>query len=500
MMLKNQMKKEIKTSQVLQTDASKSRVISSLIWKFLERGGTQGVQFVVQIVLARLLVPSDYGILAILMVFIEFANIFVQSGFNTALIQKQNADFIDFSTVFWISLIISTIFYILIFISSTFIARFYKNDTLSAELRVLSIILFFCSLNSIQNALVSKTMQFKRLFFSSLGGTVVSGIFGICFAKLGLGVWSLIIQQLTNNFIISAILWNTVKWRPIFKIDIKRAKSLFSFGEKLFSSSLLAATIRHTYSIVIGRLFSSAELGCFNRGEQFPAVIMSNIDSSIQGVMLPTLSSKINEEGNFKRILRRTINTTIYITAPCMLGLASVAKNTVILLLTEKWISCVPFLQLACIDFLFYPIQSSAFTAINAIGKSGTTLKLETIKQIIIILALIITLRFGLISIAIGRIISSIIATVINCIFLKKLFKYGYSEQIKDTFPAILLSVVMAGIIYPISLIKIPSILIVCIQIISGIFLYLFFSKLFKLESFTYLVQTLKEFKIKNQQ
>lgn len=483
------------SNTVIQSDTSKSHVISSLLWKFLERTGTQGVQFVIQIILARILYPEDYGILAILMAFIALANVFVQSGFNTSLIQKKDADETDFSSVFWLSLFVSLLLYVILFFAAPFIARFYKNNILSSVLRILSLTLFFGALNSVQSAMVSKTMQFKKFFFSSMGGVIGSGIIGIILACNGFGVWALVFQQLTNNLLISVILWITVKWRPKFLFNLEKVKGLFSFGWKLLCAGLLDTGYRQIYNLVIGRVFTSSDLGIFSRGEQFPQVVAANLDGSIQSVMLPTLSSHNDSAEEVKRITRRSISTSSYVLMPCMLGMAAIAKNLVLVLLTEKWLPCVPFLQLACVAFSLYPIHTANLTAINAMGRSDVFLKVEIIKKIIGIAVLVATVPFGLVAMAAGRVFSGIICTFVNAHPNKKILDYSYGEQWRDILPSALVAIFMAGLVYLLGFIPLPAIVVLFVQIIAGMIFYVLVSIVFKLEAFGYLLLTSREFK-----
>lgn len=486
---------KIESPQILQSDTSKSRVISSLIWKFLERGGTQGVQFVVQIVLARLLAPGDYGILAVLTAFIALANVFIQSGFNTALIQKKDADEADFSSVFWLSLFVAAALYAVLFFSAPAISAFYKNGTLTSVLRVLALTLFFGALNSVQSAMVSKTMQFKRFFFSSMGGVVGSGALGIALACKGFGVWALAVQQLANSALISVILWLTVKWRPRLVFRLEKVRGLFSFGWKLLCSGLLDTGYRQLYSLVIGRVFTSAELGLFSRGEQFPSVIATNLDGSIQSVMLPTLSSHNNSRDEVKKLTRRSISTSSCVLMPCMLGLAAVAKNVVLVLLTDKWLMCVPFLQLACLSYVLYPIHTANLTAINAMGRSDVFLRLEVIKKAVGVIILFVTIPFGLMSMAVGRVVSGIFSTFINAHPNKRILGYSYLEQWRDILPSTLVSVLMAACVCCAGLLPLPPELCLLVQIAVGIFVYSAVSKIFHIEAFSYLLETLKEFR-----
>ncbi len=300
----------------MQNQNTKSKVLSSLFWKLMERGGTQGIQFIVQIVLARLLLPEDYGLIALVTIFIALANVFVQSGFNTALIQKKDADEVDFSSVFYLSLFVAGLLYIVLFFTAPFIADFYRDLQLIPVIRILAITLFFGAFNSIQNAYVSRNMLFKKLFFSSLGAILVSGIIGVIAAYMGYGVWALVMQQLSNQLMITLILWFTVKWRPRLLFSLKRVKVLFSYGWKLLASSLLNTLYMNIRTLIIGRIYSPATLGFYNRGEQFPKLIVTNIDGSIQSVMLPTLAAHQDDRIRVKDMVRRSIVTSSFVLFP----------------------------------------------------------------------------------------------------------------------------------------------------------------------------------------
>ena len=472
----------------------KNVVISSLIWKFLERGGVQGIQFVLSVILARLVSPSDYGVIALILVFIQIASVFVQSGFNTALIQKKDSDDLDFSSILYFSLFVSLVLYTVLFFSAPFIASFYKQDILKPVIRFISVILIFGAINSVQTAYVSKTMQFKKFFYSSLGSIVGSGIIGIVLAFKGYGVWALVTQQIVNNFLNCAILWFTVKWKPRLIFSFSRIKNLFSFSWKLLCSALLDTFFRNLYNLIIGRIYDSKTLGFFNRGQQFPQIIASNLDGSIQSVMLPTLSANNDNISEVKKITRRSISTSAYILMPCMFGLAAVAEPLIKVLLTDKWLACVPFLQLACISYSLYPIHTANLTGINALGRSDIFLKLEIIKKTITILNIIITLPFGIYAMAIGQVIQGFISTFINAYPNKKLMNYSYFEQWKDFIPSFSLSILMAVIVWSLNFIPVPLLLLLVIQVIVGIFFYVFFSKIFKLEVYNYFIDTLKGF------
>jgi len=471
----------------------KSLVLSSLFWKLMERGGTQGIQFIVSIVLARLLIPEDYGLIALVAVFIDIANVFVQSGFNTALIQKKDANEADFSSVFYLSLFVASLLYVIFFFTAPTIAAFYEELKLILVLRVLSVILFFGAFNSIQNAVVARKMQFKKLFFSSLGAIVVSGTVGIVMAYAGFGVWALVLQQITNQLLIIVILWFTVKWRPRLLFSFERVKSLFSYGWKLLVSSLIDTLYMNLSSLIIGKIYNAEMLGFYNRGKQFPALIVTNINGSIQSVMFPALASQQDNRQRVKDMVRRSIVTSSFILFPMMVGLAVIAEPLVKILLTEKWLPCVPFLQIYCVSYALWPIHTANLQAINALGRSDIFLKLEIIKKIVGLAILGVTVFYGVYAIALGGIVSGLIGTIINSYPNAKLLNYGYKEQWKDIMPSLLLSLVMGAVVYSVQLFGMTVWPTLIVQGFVGIILYVGMARIFKLECFTYLLLTWKD-------
>lgn len=468
-----------------------SIILTNLIWKLFERFGTQGIQFVIQIVLARLLFPSDYGILALVLIFITIANVFVQSGLSTSLVQKKVIDQVDYSSVFYVSLGIAGILYCILYFTAPVIGIFYKNNSLILVLRVLALTLFPGAFNSIQNAIVSRTMQFKRLFYSSVGAGIVSGIVGICLAYQGYGIWALVFQQLTNQICITLILWFTVKWRPRLQFSFERVKILFSFGWKLLVSSLIDTIYNDLRSLLIGKIYTPATLGYYNRGQQFPQLIICNINGSIQSVMLPALAAQQDYTERVKSMMRRSIVTSSFIVFPLMVGLAVVAKPLVLLLLTEKWLPSVPFLQIFCFSYALWPIHTANLQAINAMGRSDIFLKLEIIKKILGLAILAISLPFGIYYLALGQVLSGIISSFINAYPNKKLLNYGYGEQVKDILPSLLLSLLMGVIVYLVLYLGLSPFITMLIQILVGVIIYVGLAFVFKLECFTYLVQTI---------
>lgn len=466
------------------------KVVIGLLWKLLERGGAQGIQFLLQIILARLLLPSDFGILAIVIIFINIATIIIQNGLSTSLVQKKIIDSVDTSSVFYLCLGISIITYLCIYYLAPVVADFYQNRSLIGIIRVLSLSLFPGVINSIQNAIISRTMQFKTQFVSSLGAGLISGTIGITFAYLGYGIWALILQQLTNIIGSTVILWFTVRWRPTLQFSSERVKILFSFGWKLLVSSLIDTTYRDLRGLIIGKMYDASILGYYSKGQQFPQLLISNINGSIQSVMLPALSAQQEYSDRVKSMMRRSIVTSSFIVFPMMMGLGMIAEPLVLLLLTEKWLPAVPFLQIFCFSYSLWPIHTANLQAISAMGRSDIFLKLEIGKKIIGLVILLISLPFGVYYLAIGEIFTGIISSFINANPNKKLLNYGYAEQLKDILPSILLSSLMGLVLYLFSFIGLSPLKTMLIQIFVGIAVYLGLAFVFKLECFYYLIKT----------
>lgn len=481
-------------------DNSGNNVIVNFIWRFLERCGAQGVTFIVSIVLARVLDPEVYGTIALVTVFTTIMQVFVDSGMGNALIQKKNADDLDFSSVFYFNMLMCTVLYLIIFLSAPLIAAFYELPELTSIVRVLSLILIISGVKNVQQAYVSKNMLFKKFFFATLGGTIGAAVVGIIMACLGFGVWALVAQMLFNTAIDTIILWITVKWHPKKMFSLNRLKGLFSFGWKLLVSALLDTVYNDLRQLIIGKLYTSSDLAQYNRGKQFPHLIVSNINSSIDSVLLPTMSKVQNDSGAVKSMTRRAIKTSTYIMMPIMVGLAVCAESLVSLVLTDKWLPCVPFLRVFCFTYAFYPIHTANLNAIKAMGRSDLFLKLEVVKKTIGLIAVLITMWISVEAMAYSLIITSILGQLVNSWPNKKLMNYSYLEQFKDMLPQIILSLLMGFFVYSVQLIGLNDILTLCIQIPLGVMVYAVGSKLFHIDSFEYLLSTIKSLLKKKKQ
>ena len=474
------------------SNSLKSKTISGLLWKFAERTGAQAITFILSIILARLLSPSDYGAIAILLVFITIADVFVNAGFGSALIQKKDADNLDFSSVFYVSFLFSVFVYGVIYLAAPFVAGFYNMPILQPTLQVLALRIPVAAINSVQQAYVSRNMQFKKFFYSTLSGTAASAIVGIVMAYNSYGVWSLVGQYLSNAVINTIVLFSVINWRPQLIFSLQRLKSLFSYGWKLLLSGLLDTGYQSLNSLLIGKFYTPADLAFFDTGKKFPMVIVTNINSSISSVLFPALASEQDEPERVKAHTRKAIQISSYIMWPMMLGMAACADNIVSLVLTDKWLPAVPYLQIACITYGLWPIHTANLQAINAMGRSDIFLKLEIVKKLIGVTALFISIKYGVLAIALSGIITGIVSTFINAYPNGYLLKYSYVEQIKDILPSLFCASVMALTVYFIGKCVNDIYFGLFIQVAVGILFYVSISKLFKIESFEYISVLIK--------
>ena len=467
-------------------------VFSNFIWRFAERSGAEIVTFIVSIVLARVLMPEDYGTVALVMVFIAIMQVFVDSGLSTALIQKKDADDLDFSSVFYFNFAVCIILYLIMFFAAPAIASFYEMPELVSIVRVISLTIVISGVKGVQQSYVSRNMQFKCFFYSTLGGTIFSAFLGIAMAYGGFGVWAIVVQQLSNTAIDTLILWITVKWRPKWIFSWESLKGLLSFGWKMLCSALLDTIYNNLRSLLIGKVYSSADLAYYNEGKKFPNLIVTNINSSINSVLLPAMSNEQDDKDRLKNMTRRSIMVSCYIMAPLLIGLASCASNVVTIVLTEKWLPCVFFLQIFCITYMFYPIHTANLNALKAMGRSDLFLKLEIWKKVIGLILLLATLFISVKAMAYSLLISTMTSMIINSWPNKKLLDYSFLEQMKDILPSILLAVGMGVAVYLMGVLNLPTLPLLLIQVLCGGLIYVAGSAIFKLEPFTYLIEIIK--------
>jgi O-antigen/teichoic acid export membrane protein len=366
----------------------KNKTISGVIWKAMESGGNQLVRLIISIVLARVLDPVNYSTLAIVLIFINLADVFVKRGFATSLVQAKEADNVDFSSVLWASEGIAAILYIVLFLAAPWITSFYEEPVLSPALRVLSVILFTGAFNSVQNAIITRKMEFKKLCIATLGATLFSGAIGIWMAYAGYGLWALVVNQLLGSVANTILRWVQDRWMPRFVFSWPRVKTLFGFGWKLMVSALLDTGYKSLSGLVIGKRYIGASLAFYNRGRQYPELIADNLTSVALAVLFPVYSSKQDDRPRVLSMVRKTNRSSALMVFPMMVGMAMVAMLLLRVLLTEKWVPAAPYLQVMAPIFALYPIEAADLQAINAIGRSDIYLKTEIIKKVFGILAL----------------------------------------------------------------------------------------------------------------
>ncbi len=461
---------------------TKKEIFVNFLWKYLEQSSVQIVRFIVSLLLARLLEPHDFGVISIMLVFINLANCIVQSGLAGALIQKKDADDTDFSTVFFMNLILSIVLYVAVFLISPFVEKFYNMPGLSYTLQVLGIVIFFYGLNNVQTTKAIKEMKFRKIFIASIVGAIGSAVFGIVMALNGFGIWSLVAQTVSSQIISTVIMWKMIDWHPQILFSWNRFYPLFNYGWKLLVSGVLDIVYNNLYTVVIGKTYSAESLAYFDRGRLFPQVIITNFNSSIQSVLFPVMSSYQEDYEHVKDILRKTMMITTFVVSPLLALLSGLAEPVVKLVLTDKWLPCVPFLQLACFSFSLWPIHTANLQAFTSLGRSDIFLKLEVVKKIYGILIMVITLPMGLMPMMIGVCVNEIISTFVNSWPNGKLLNYKYKDQIFDIVPAYVLSYVVGLSVYALTFVlKMPWHLFLII--LFGLFEYLLLSFLFRMKS-----------------
>lgn len=459
----------------------------------MERCGAQVVSFVVSIVLARILEPELYGTIALVTVITSILQVFVDSGMANALIQKKDTDDLDYSSVFYFNVAFCLVLYIGLFFAAPLISRIYGSPDLVPVIRVLGLTIVVSGVKNVQQAYVAKTMQFRRFFFSTLGGTLFSAVIGITMAYRGFGIWALVAQQLLNVTVNTAILWLTVGWKPKLMFSLRRLGGLVSYGWKLLASALLDTVYLKLYQVVVGLKYTSSDLAYYNKADQLPLLVVENINSSIDSVLLPVLSAEQDSKEAVRDMTRRAIKTSTYIMMPMMAGLAVCAEPLVRLLLTDKWLSCVPYMQVFCIVYAFYPLHTANLNAIKAMGRSDVFLKLEIIKKIVSTILLVVSMNISVYAIALSQLVSCVTSQLINSWPNRKLLDYSYLHQLRDMAPAILLSLVMALCVRPVVALGLNDWLTLLIQIPAGVLIYFALSAIFHVDSFRFMLDVAKK-------
>ena len=470
-------------------------VVSNLIWRFLERSGAQLVSFVVSIILARILLPEEYGIVAIATVVITIMNVFVDNGLGNALIQKKECDDTDYSTALWANLIVCAILYAIAYIIVAPIMAFAYADTdLKWIIRIMGLSIIISSVKNIQQAYVSRTLQFKKFFISTSAGTMVSAVVGVCMAYSGFGVWALVAQYLTNTIIDTVVLGFVIEWRPRFIFSMERLRGLISYGYKLLASALINCIYDNFRQLIVGKVHSSKDLAFYNRGKQFPSIIMVNINSSIDSVLFPVMSREQDSPERLRNMAHRSMTVSAYILFPFLFGLAAIADHMIPLLLTEKWNDSIVFIQIFCLFYTFHPIQTTNLNVIKAVGRSDLFLRLEIIQTVVGIILLIPVIKLGPVFIALMYLVAALINVVIIGVVSGQQIGYSIGNQVKDMLPYYCMSSIMALTIRGIGLLS-DNHMIMIGQVVIGILIYVFLSVLFKPSSYRYIFYEIVKYK-----
>lgn len=467
-------------------------ISSSMIFMTLERYSIMFFQMILQIEVARILSPEHYGIIAMMSVFISLANVFINDGFNRAVVQKKDATDVDYSTAFTINLIIGVVLYLIIFLFAPSIAHFYKIPEIETCIRALALILVFGSVNCIQIAIANRMMAFGNLFKCNLIASVSAGVTGLILAVLGFGVWALIVQQIFNAVILTFLLFGSIKWRPRLMINRESARSMFAFGWKMLAAALVNEFFTELNSLIIGKKYTSQDLAYYSKGKQFPSMIVSGLTTSISSVMLAAFSKVQNDIDALHKLIKKSINVNSYLVFPILGIFAIAAKPLITVLLTEKWLPCLPYLYLVCFTFSLYPVASVQVQSIAAVGRSDMRLKMEIIKKTIALLLLLPAIKYGPYAIAVSAAITSVLSVIIGAMGCQICTKYKLMDTLRDILPIAAITVVSLVPSYFIGKTGLSDILMILAQVAASGLIYILLSYIFKFYGFNYMVEFLK--------
>lgn len=468
----------------------KQKTLSGFIYKFAERGAAQGISFIVQIILARILMPEEFGTVALLTVLMTVLDVFVTYGFGNSLVVNKKSDDLDFSTCFFFGIFLSALLYVGVYISSPYISHFfYGHDELDLLVKVMALRMPIAAVNSVQHAYVQKAMQFRLFFYATLIGTILSGVVGITMAYTGFGVWALAAQYLSNSLFNTITLWIASEWRPKWMFSFQRLKAIYDYGWKILVVGLVDTIFSQVRSLVIAKQYSKSDLAYYNRGVSFPHFGMKLIEPTISSVVFPALSNCNDDPEMMKSITQRVIKTSTFIICGIMCFLMAVAKPLVIVVLTEKWLPCVVFLQIGCFAYMMRPLQVINTSVIRASGRSALLLKLDLLKKGIGIALLLLLMPYGVEAIAWSYVGFNVVSTFINIYPNKSILQYGYVEQFRDLGSNLIVGIIMGIVVWLITLLPIGYVAMLGIQIVVGVVAYISFSKIFKIESYSYINQ-----------
>lgn len=472
----------------------KQKTLSGFIYKFAERGASQGISFIVQIILARLLMPEEFGTIALLTVLMTILDVFVTYGFGNSLVVNKKSDDLDFSTCFFFGLFLAFALYGIVYACSPYISRyFYGHDELDLLVKVMALRMPIAAVNSVQHAYVQKKMQFRLFFYATLFGTVLSGVVGITMAYSGFGVWALAGQYLSNSLFNTITLWVVSEWRPKWMFSFRRLKAIYDYGWKILVVGLIDTVFGQIRSLIIAKQYSRSDLAYYNRGISFPGFGMKLIEPTISAVLFPALSNCNDDQKTMKAITQRIIKTSTFIISGIMFLLFAMAKPLIEVLLTEKWLPAVVYLQIGCLAYLFRPLQVINACVVRASGDSSLLLKLDILKKSIGLVLLLIAMPFGVEAIAWSYFGFCFISTIINIYPNRSILGYGFLEQFRDLGRNMLVALIVGIPVWLLSLLPFNSVVVLSLQLIAAVFLYFVICGVLKVESYVYLKNLVDE-------
>lgn len=469
----------------------KKQTITGFIWRLLQNSCSEVINFIVSIVLARILFPSDYGIIAMITVFTNIALVFVNTGFSPAIVQRKELSEKDIDTIFYSGLFVSIVLYFILFFGASYVSKFYSQPELVPLLRGYSLIILIASSYSVQQALVQREMQFKKSFYMSMSGAIVHGIVGVFLAYLGFGAWAIVYSTLAHYLVCALVMWILVEWKPRLRFSFDSLRRMLPFSLKILISNLINAVFNNIRSLIIGRCYSSQQLAYYNKGYQFPTLIMNQIDGACTSVMFSSLSKFQDNWDSGLKVLRRELRTVYFVCAPVLLGLCAISKPMITVLLTEKWIESVPFVQLVSILCLMWPLSVQTH-AINALGKSNVSLAVNIIGKAFTIVGLLITYRISVVAIVVTSICTTFFSAVLTAAVSQRYLKYKITDLLFDIMPSILIALIMAGIVYCLSICIYNPFLNLVIGVVFGMIIYILLSFIFNRDNFMYLLNLSK--------
>ena len=473
----------------------KKSTLDGMIWIFAERMSAKLVSFLVTLVLARLLMPEDYSIISVAMIFFSFCNVFIYGGLNTALVQKKDADSLDYASVLWLTLLMAAALYVLAFLSAPWIAKLYAKEQLTAVIRVMGLSFFILAFKSVLNAYTSSHLKFRKFFFATIVGTLISAAVGIGMALKGFGAWALVAQEMTNSLIDTLMLLVTSGMKVRLRCSILRLKQLFAFGFHNFVSSLVNTIYGQLSPLVIGLRFSTVDLAFFSKGRSFPELINTTLSETMTEVLFPVMAKVQDSIEDVRNVTRRYMKTSTYLIFPVMMGLMVVADTFVRLLLTEKWMSCAIYIKIFSFSYMLELISVGTVQALRAIGRSDAVLKLQLQQKALFLVVLIafIVLAKQPEALAICSVVCALLAFLVTSIPAKKILGYGCWAQVKDLLPNLLLSLVMAVPVALMARLSIPDLALLPLQILTGAAVYVGLSVLLRNENFRFVLRTIKQ-------